>query len=46
MGIFEKLMKKMVEHYAKEGSLGRKWQAMDYKCCPARRGEERQEPDR
>ncbi|MCA1837597.1 MAG: IS5 family transposase [Actinobacteria bacterium] len=36
MGIFEKLMKKMVEHYAKErGGIGWRWQSMDSKSCAA-----------
>src|SRR5918996_4863004 len=36
MGIFEKLMKWMVEHYAKEsGGISWKWQAMDSKNSPA-----------
>jgi putative transposase len=35
MGIFEKLMKWMVEHYAKEsGGISWKWQAMDSKNSP------------
>jgi putative transposase len=34
MGIFEKLMKKMVEYYAREsGGVGWRWQAMDSKNC-------------
>ncbi len=36
MGIFEKLMKRMVEHYAKESAgISWKWQAMDSKNSPA-----------
>src|SRR5215208_5767181 len=36
MGIFEKLMKRMVEYYAKESSgIGWRWQAMDSKNSPA-----------
>jgi putative transposase len=36
MGIFEKLMKWMAEHYAKEsGGISWKWQAMDSKNSPA-----------
>ena len=36
MGVFEKLMKRMVEYYAKErGGVGWKWQAMDSKNSPA-----------
>jgi putative transposase len=36
MGIFEKLMKRMVEYYAKEsGGIGWRWQAMDSKNSPA-----------
>jgi putative transposase len=36
MGIFEKLMKKMVEYYAKErGGIGWRWQSMDSKSCAA-----------
>src|SRR5918994_1090522 len=35
MGIFEKLMKWMVEHYAREsGGISWKWQAMDSKNSP------------
>lgn len=36
MGVFEKLMKRMAEYYAKErGGIGWKWQAMDSKNSPA-----------
>jgi putative transposase len=37
MGIFEKLMKKMAQYYAREqrGGIGWKWQAMDSKSCSA-----------
>jgi putative transposase len=36
MGLFQKLMKWMVEHYAKEsGGISWKWQAMDSKNSPA-----------
>jgi putative transposase len=36
MGLFEKLMKWMVEYYAKEsGGISWKWQAMDSKNSPA-----------
>jgi hypothetical protein len=36
MGVFEKLMKRMAEYYAREqGGIGWKWQAMDSKHCPA-----------
>jgi len=36
MGLFEKLMKRMAEYYAKErGGIGWKWQAMDSKNSPA-----------
>src|SRR5829696_5762148 len=36
MGIFEKLMRRMAEHYArKRGGVGWKWQAMDSKHSPA-----------
>jgi putative transposase len=36
MGIFEKLMKRMAEYYAREcGGIGWKWQAMDSKHCAA-----------
>jgi putative transposase len=36
MGIFEKLMKKMVEYYAKErGGIGWRWQSIDSKSCAA-----------
>jgi putative transposase len=33
-GVFEKLMKRMVEYYARErGGVGWRWQAMDSKSC-------------
>ena len=36
MGLFEKLMKRMVEYYARErGGIGWRWQAMDSKNSPA-----------
>ena len=36
MDVFEKLMKKMVEYYAKErGGVGWRWQSMDSKSCAA-----------
>src|ERR671910_3620590 len=36
MGLFEKLMKRMAEYYAREqGGIGWKWQAMDSKHCAA-----------
>jgi putative transposase len=36
MGIFEKLMRRMVEYYAKErGGIGWRWQSMDSKSCAA-----------
>jgi hypothetical protein len=42
MGILEKLMKWMAEHYAKErGGMGWKWQAMDSKNSPAALGGEK-----
>jgi putative transposase len=42
MGLFEKLMKRMVEYYAKEsGGIGWKWQAMDSKNSPAPLGGEK-----
>src|SRR5215217_1483977 len=42
MSIFEKLMKWMVEHYAKEsGGISWKWQAMDSKNSPAPLGGEK-----
>lgn len=43
MGIFEKLMKKMVQYYAKEraGGIGWRWQAMDSKSCAAPLGGEK-----
>jgi hypothetical protein len=42
MGIFEKLMNWMVEHYAKEsGGIGWEWQAMDSKTSPAPLGGEK-----
>src|SRR5215208_434692 len=42
MGIFEKLMNWMVEHYAKQsGGISWKWQAMDSKNSPAPLGGEK-----
>src|SRR5215213_10021701 len=42
MGVFEKLMNWMVEHYAKEsGGISWKWQAMDSKNSPAPLGGEK-----
>lgn len=42
MGIFEKLMRRMAEHYAIErGGVGWKWQAMDSKHSPAPLGGEK-----
>ena len=42
MGLFEKLMKRMVEYYARErGGIGWKWQAMDSKHSPAPLGGEK-----
>src|SRR5215218_9587525 len=42
MGLFEKLMKRMAEYYAKErGGIGWKWQAMDSKNSPAPLGGEK-----
>ena len=42
MGLFQKLMKWMVEHYAKEsGGISWKWQAMDSKNSPAPLGGEK-----
>ena len=42
MGLFEKLMKRMVEYYARErGGVGWRWQAMDSKSSPAPLGGER-----
>jgi putative transposase len=42
MGIFEKLMKRMVEYYAKErGGIGWRWQAMDSKSSAAPLGGEK-----
>ena len=35
MGIFEKLMKKMAEHYTRERGLRWEWQSMDSKSCAA-----------
>lgn len=36
MGIFEKLMRRMAEHYARRrGGVGWRWQSMDSKHCPA-----------
>ena len=36
MGIFEKLSRRMAEHYAREQKgIGWKWQAMDSKHCPS-----------
>jgi putative transposase len=42
MGIFEKLMRRMVEYYARERSgIGWRWQAMDSKSSPAPLGGEK-----
>jgi putative transposase len=43
MGVFEKLMKKMVQYYAKEraGGIGWRWQAMDSKSSAAPLGGEK-----
>ena len=42
MGIFEKLMRRMAEYYAKErGGVGWRWQAMDSKNSPAPLGGEK-----
>ena len=42
MGIFEKLMKRMVEYYARErGGIGWRWQAMDSKNSPTPLGGEK-----
>jgi putative transposase len=42
MGVFEKLMKRMAEYYARErGGIGWKWQAMDSKHSPAPLGGEK-----
>jgi putative transposase len=42
MGLFEKLMKRMVEYYARERSgVGWRWQAMDSKSSPAPVGGEK-----
>jgi putative transposase len=42
LGLFEKLMRKMVEYYAKErGGIGWRWQAMDSKNSPAPLGGEK-----
>jgi transposase len=41
LGIFEKLMKKMVEHYARERGLGWEWQSMASKSCAAPLGGEK-----
>jgi putative transposase len=42
MGIFEKLMKRMAEYYAKErDGVGWRWQAMDSKSCAAPLGGEK-----
>jgi transposase len=42
MGVFEKLMKKMAEYYAREcGGIGWKWQAMDSKHSAAPLGGEK-----
>ena len=42
MGLFEKLMKKMAEYYAKErAGVGWRWQAMDSKHSPAPLGGEK-----
>lgn len=42
MGIFDKLMKRFLEYYARErGGIGWKWQAMDSKHCAAPLGGEK-----
>jgi putative transposase len=42
MGVFEKLMRRMAEYYAREhGGIGWKWQAMDSKHSPAPLGGEK-----
>lgn len=41
LGIFERLMKKMVEHYAKARGLRWEWQSMDSKSCAAPLGGEK-----
>ncbi len=42
MGLFEKLMRRMAEHYARErGGIGWSWQAMDSKHSPAPLGGEK-----
>jgi putative transposase len=42
MGLFEKLMKRMAQYYAKErGGVGWRWQAMDSKNSPAPLGGEK-----
>jgi putative transposase len=42
MGLFQKLMKKMAQYYAKErGGVGWRWQAMDSKHSPAPLGGEK-----
>jgi hypothetical protein len=42
MGLFKKLMKRMVDYYTKErGGVGWRWQAMDSKNSPAPLGGEK-----
>jgi putative transposase len=42
MGVFEKLIKRMAQYYAREhGGIGWKWQAMDSKHCAAPLGGEK-----
>jgi putative transposase len=42
MGVFEKLMKRMAEYYAREcGGVGWRWQAMDSKHSAAPLGGEK-----
>jgi putative transposase len=41
MGIFEKLMKKMLAYYAAERGLGWRWQSIDSKSCAAPLGGEK-----
>ena len=41
MGIFEKLMKRMVEYYGERGGIGWRWQAMDSKNSPTPLGGEK-----
>ena len=35
LGVFQRIMRKLVKHYAKRRDIKWKWQAIDSKSCPA-----------